>query len=184
MVSAKGYYLGEATEIEKRNREIDICEKQLIKEARQKLEDKYRPMDNKLVEKREELNRLKDKIWNTNNEEERNNLMNELEVKKKYLAVIKGKITKKKVASLEAGIILNGRKTWPATIEIIEASSKSSKINIIIHEGRKRQVRRMFAAVGHPVIHLKRLAYGNLHIGNLAVGKYRFLRKNDLEKLF
>ena len=106
------------------------------------------------------------------------------EVKKTYLAIINGKISKNKLQALENGIELDGKKTWPAILEVMDSKHGQTKIKIIIHEGRKRQVRRMFAAIGHRVIHLKRLAYGNLHLGNLAVGKYRFLNKNDLDKLF
>ncbi len=106
------------------------------------------------------------------------------EIKKTYLAIIKGKISKQKITSLEEGIDLDGEKTWPAKIKLIKSQTKTTKLQITIHQGRKRQVRKMFSAVGHPVVHLKRIAYGGLHLGNLPSGKYRFLNKRDLNKLF
>lgn len=106
------------------------------------------------------------------------------EVNKTYQVTIRGHIDQKKIQALEQGIALDGRRTWPAKISVSDKSEKSTTLHIIIHEGRKRQVRRMFEAIGHPVIHLKRLAYGNLHLGNLSPGKYRFLSPKDLESLF
>ena len=106
------------------------------------------------------------------------------EIKKTYLAIIHGHLDPRKIQALEQGIDLDGRMTWPARISVREKSEKTTTLQIIIHEGRKRQVRRMFEAMGHPVIYLKRLAYGNLELGNLALGKYRFLSKKDLDRLF
>lgn len=106
------------------------------------------------------------------------------EINKTYQVTIRGHIDPKEIQNLEQGIVLDGRQTWPAQISVQEKSDKTTILHIIIHEGRKRQVRRMFEAIGHPVIHLKRLAYGNLRLGNLALGKYRLLSKKDLDRLF
>ena len=106
------------------------------------------------------------------------------EIRKTYLAIVAGKVSRTQITSLEKGIMLNEKKTWPAKVEVIETTAKSSKLKIIIHEGRKRQIRRMCAAIGHKTIYLKRLAYGGLHLGNLPLGKYRLLTKADLKKLF
>lgn len=106
------------------------------------------------------------------------------EINKTYQVTIQGHIEPKKIQALEQGIDLDGRQTWPARITVQEKSVKTTILRIVIHEGRKRQVRRMFEAIGHPVIHLKRLAYGNLRLGNLALGKYRLLNQKDLESLF
>jgi 23S rRNA pseudouridine2605 synthase len=57
-------------------------------------------------------------------------------------------------------------------------------IKIIIHEGKKRQVRKMFQAIHHRVLHLKRTAYGRLGLGTLPLGKYRILSSNDVKKIF
>lgn len=106
------------------------------------------------------------------------------EVNKTYEVTIRGQIDPKKIQSLEQGIDLDGRQTWPAKIAILKKTEKTTSLHIVIHEGRKRQVRRMFEAIGHPVIHLKRLAYGNLQLGSLPLGKYRLLGEKDLNRLF
>ncbi len=106
------------------------------------------------------------------------------EINKTYQVTIKGQIDPLKIQALEQGIYLDGRQTWPSQILVQDKSAESTNLHIVIHEGRKRQVRRMFEAIGHPVIWLKRLAYGNLRLGNLALGKYRILTKKDLDLLF
>lgn len=110
------------------------------------------------------------------------------EVKKTYQATVQGFPKKADLRRLEQGIVLDGTKTWPAQLRILKKKKNATKdtavVEIIIHEGKKRQVRKMFQAVGYPVIRLKRTAYGRLHIGNLSEGTYRFLDKNDLKKLF
>jgi len=106
------------------------------------------------------------------------------EVNKTYVAKVKGKPNTKKLAALSRGITLEGRKTWPADIEVLQTKPQATTIKIIIHEGRKRQVRKMFDAVGHPVLQLKRTAYGQLELGDLRPGKYRFLSPEDIKMIF
>jgi len=106
------------------------------------------------------------------------------ENKKTYLAKVKGRPSKKKLSQLNSGIILDGKKTWPAKTRIIKDYGHSTSIEIIIHEGRKRQVRLMFAAIGHPVLELTRTAYGKLLLGNLRVSEFRKLNDKDLKKVF
>lgn len=106
------------------------------------------------------------------------------EVFKTYEAEVKGYPKPVSLRALEKGILLENKKTAPARLRIKQKKKKSTVIRITIHEGRKRQVKKMFQAVGHPVISLKRLAYGKLELGNLAVGKYRILHQNDLKMIF
>jgi len=106
------------------------------------------------------------------------------EVNKTYVAIVKGQPDKKKLGALAKGIDLEGRKTWPADIEVLHTEPQATTIKIIIHEGRKRQVRKMFEAVGHPVLQLKRTAYGQLQLGQLMPGKYRFLSPQDIKMIF
>jgi 23S rRNA pseudouridine2605 synthase len=106
------------------------------------------------------------------------------EVNKTYVAKVKGLPGKKKLDALSKGIELEGRKTWPADIEVLNTKVQSAIIRIIIHEGRKRQVRKMFEAIGHPVLELKRIAYGQLELGELRPGKYRFLTPADIKLIF
>jgi 23S rRNA pseudouridine2605 synthase len=106
------------------------------------------------------------------------------EVKKTYQATVKGKLSKEHFSVLEQGIMLEGKRTWPARLDIIREKKDETVIQIIIHEGRKRQVRKMFAAVGHQVISLQRLAYGGLQLGRLPVGSFRILDEKDINKIF
>jgi len=106
------------------------------------------------------------------------------EVNKTYVATVAGKPDRKKLADLEKGIELEGRRTWPAQLKVLSAASRQTTIEIIIHEGRKRQVRKMFAAIGHRVLALKRVAYGGLGLEELPRGRYRFLDRNDLDRIF
>ncbi len=104
------------------------------------------------------------------------------ETSKTYEALVKGIISAATINSLEHGIEIDGRKTWPAKISLNARQKTTSRLTITIHEGRKRQVRRMFDAVGHPVINLKRLAYGQLQLGSLQKGAYRYLEPAELKK--
>jgi 23S rRNA pseudouridine2605 synthase len=106
------------------------------------------------------------------------------ETTKSYEALVKGIPPKSRIKALESGIELEGQKTWPAKLTIIKRKEQAVLFRITIHEGRKRQIRKMFQAVGHPVIGLKRIAYGKLTLGSLKTGSYRFLSPKELEKIF
>lgn len=106
------------------------------------------------------------------------------EVNKTYVATVSGKPSARNIRQLETGIMVDGRKTWPATVRILEQKQAETVLELTIHEGKKRQVRKMLAAIGHPVRNLTRTAYGRLRLGNLPPGKYRFLTENDLKKIF
>ncbi len=106
------------------------------------------------------------------------------EVKKTYETTVKALPKKSDLRRLEQGIILDGQKTWPARLRLVKAKKGAAVIEIIIHEGKKRQVRKMLKAIGHPVVRLKRTAYGKLRLGTVSSGTYRFLSKNDIKKLF
>jgi pseudouridine synthase len=106
------------------------------------------------------------------------------ETNKTYEALVRGIPSKEKVKLLEKGINLEGKITAPALITVVDAKNNSCLLQITIHEGRKRQVKKMFRLIGYPVLHLKRLAYGKLTIGNLPSGSYRQLNSADLKKIF
>jgi pseudouridine synthase len=106
------------------------------------------------------------------------------EVTKTYEAQVLGLPSEKILQKLEHGILLEGKKTAPAKVMIISRQTGTTTIRITIHEGRKRQVRKMFQAIGHPVFHLKRIAYGHLFLQGLLTGKYRILTPEDLKKIF
>lgn len=106
------------------------------------------------------------------------------EVNKTYQAVVQGTPSPDAISRLEKGIIIDDQKTWPAQVRIMQSKKNESTLEVTIHEGKKRQVRKMLAAVGHPVKSLKRTAYGNLKLGKLMLGTYRLLSKKDLKKIF
>jgi len=106
------------------------------------------------------------------------------EVTKTYEAQVLGRPSPPKMLQLEQGILLEGKKTAPAKLLIIAKGHGTTSISITIREGRKRQVKKMFQAIGHPVFHLKRIAYGNLFLEGLLPGKFRFLTPEDLKKIF
>ena len=106
------------------------------------------------------------------------------EVKKTYEALVRGRPARSDLHHLEKGIVLEGKKTYPASIAIVGKKTQSTLVKIIIHEGRKRQVKKMFAAIGNPVLSLKRTAYGQLLLRDLPIGTYRILSADDLKKIF
>lgn len=80
--------------------------------------------------------------------------------------------------------MLEEKLTAPAELSVLKKSRHATLVEVIIHEGRKRQVRKMFEAIGHPVLQLTRTAYGKLRLHKLPIGKYRILNNEDLGKIF
>ena len=104
-------------------------------------------------------------------------------IEKTYIAKITGNITDDKLDKLRKGIQLDDGITAPAIVHLIDKSLKST-IEITIYEGRNRQVRRMFSAIGCDVKRLKRIKFANLEIGDLQTGQYRRLTKSELSKIY
>lgn len=105
-------------------------------------------------------------------------------VNKTYEAWVSGFPRPEQLHLLEQGIMLEGVTTLPAQVRVLKRSKHQSLVEIILHEGKKRQVRKMFQAINHKVVHLKRTAYGQLRLGTLGPGKYRILDDKDLKKIF
>ena len=104
---------------------------------------------------------------------------------KTYEAVVRGAPDGETLQKLAHGLTLDDGPTAPCAVKLLTIlPAGHSRVRIVLHEGRKRQVKRMLAAVGHPVVALRRTAYGRLRLDNLAVGEYRFLSANDLKKFF
>lgn len=106
------------------------------------------------------------------------------ETNKTYEALVSGHPGQGKLRQLAKGIVLEDKLTAPAKIDIIKRLSGQTLVRITIHEGRKRQVRKMFDFIGNPVINLKRIAYGKLYLKDLPSGKYRKLTERDLKNIF
>lgn len=105
------------------------------------------------------------------------------EMNKVYLAKIKGIPSEEEMTCFREGLIIEGQKTWPAEIKIISNDLKSSLVEITIHEGRNRQVRKMCDKINHPVISLKRIKFGPISLNGLRLGEYRELSQNEINML-
>jgi 23S rRNA pseudouridine2605 synthase len=104
-------------------------------------------------------------------------------VPKAYLARVRGHISKRVLAGFRSGIELEDGMTAPADARLLKQSAKTALVEVVLHEGRKRQVRRMFAAVGLPVEELHRRRYGPLSDKNLKLGEFRDLTAEEVEAL-
>lgn len=102
------------------------------------------------------------------------------ECSKKYYAVLKGVLTIPELNKIRRGVVIDGRKTHPAQCEIMEIDMGMTLVEITIHEGRNRQVRKMFEAVGHEVKALRRDRIGNVELGNLPEGRWRHLTSGEI----
>lgn len=106
------------------------------------------------------------------------------ETEKTYEALVEGHPRRNGLQQLERGILLEGSQTAPSKITVKKSLAGQTLLQITIHEGRKRQVRKMLSFIGHPVIRLKRIAYGQLFLEDLPSGHYRILNPKDLKKIF
>lgn len=105
------------------------------------------------------------------------------EVSKTYVARISGELSQADIYQLEKGVLVDGKVTAPALVKILQGDVHHTRVEITIHEGRNRQVKKMFEAVGKEVEFLKRVAVGELHLGGLQRGKYRFLTEKEINYL-
>ena len=102
---------------------------------------------------------------------------------KTYIATIKGGITISGINKLRNGVYIDDFKTSPAEAEILDAVDGHTYIKITIHEGKNRQVRKMFAAIGCTVVGLQRIKIGNVELGNLPLGRWRHLTSHEVNYL-
>lgn len=104
------------------------------------------------------------------------------EVLKTYVATVEGELTQEKIKSLRNGVMLEDGMTAPAKVRILSVDNfkNLSKVELIIHEGRNRQVRRMFAALDCTVKSLKRTEFAGLNLSGVKRGEYRPLTKEEL----
>ncbi len=107
------------------------------------------------------------------------------EINKTYVVTLKGIITKNEKQQLEEGLLIEDYITKPARVNLlkIEKEKNRSRIEITIHEGKNRQVRKMCEAIGHTVIALHRSKIGDLTVKDLKIGEWRYLRKEEVKNL-
>ena len=108
------------------------------------------------------------------------------EIDKVYVAKVKGIASKEVLKPLRNGVKIEGRKTAPARFKVISTDIRkgTSVVELIIHEGRNHQVKNMLAAVGLPVMKLKREKVGTLDLIGLNPGDYRELTKKEVSQLY
>ncbi len=102
------------------------------------------------------------------------------EVPKTYLVKVEGEMPEHKLAQLRKGVTVDGEKTKRCKVKLLEYKNGESKIQITITEGKNRQIRKMFYAVEKEVKFLKRIAVGELRLGGLARGGYRYLNDDEI----
>ena len=100
-----------------------------------------------------------------------------------YKVTIEGYISNASVERLKKGVFLDDGPTSPARVRIINRQQGRSVLRITIFEGRSREIRRMFKALGHKTLKLIRIGYGSLYLGDLKVGKYRHLKNIEVSDL-
>jgi 23S rRNA pseudouridine2605 synthase len=105
-------------------------------------------------------------------------------VEKEYLAEVEGVPGPAALRALRDGVELEDGMTYPARVRLVQKRRDRSALSIAIHEGRKRQVRRMCEAVGHPVLRLVRVRIGPLRDPDLAPGTYRALEAREVRSLY
>lgn len=107
------------------------------------------------------------------------------EIKKTYNITIKGEITQEELDKLKNGIDIDGYKTKEAELKILKIDKEKniSRIEVIISEGRNRQVRRMFEEIDKKVLALHRSKIGNLNVKDLKVGTWRYLKPDEIKQL-
>ncbi len=100
-----------------------------------------------------------------------------------YWVKVQGVPGEKKLDLLKKGIRLEDGLAKAQSVQILREREKNSWIQITVTEGRTHLVKRLFAAIGHPVLKLKRVEYGPIRLGNLPVGHFRFLTPEEVDHL-
>lgn len=107
------------------------------------------------------------------------------EIDKTYVAKVKGILTEDEMKNFREGLYIEDYKTAPAKLKVLDSDrvKNISTLEIKIHEGKNRQVRKMCKAINHPVLRLKRVAMGKINLKNCKVGEYRYLTEDEVRYL-
>jgi len=101
-----------------------------------------------------------------------------------YLVTVEGRVDDQVCRVLVRGVRANGEQLTATAVAVRKASARESHVVVTLTEGRNREVRRMFAAIGHPVTRLRRVQFGGLELGDLAPGAWREVTRDELQKAF
>lgn len=109
-------------------------------------------------------------------------------MQKHYQVLVQGCLSESSLLALRSGVTIvedqgHSHKTAPAEIQLLRKEGPDCWLSLTLHEGRKRQVRRMLAAVGHPVLELSRVGIGPIKLGVLPVGQWRYLGSEEVNSL-
>ena len=106
-------------------------------------------------------------------------------IEKTYLVEVKGRVTDEAIRVLKRGIWISEGKALPARVKVVYKKSKYSILELVLREGKNREIRRILAKIDHPVVSLRRIKIGPLKMShNLKVGKYRSLSKEEVKSLY
>lgn len=106
-----------------------------------------------------------------------------MHISKTYRVSVKPMADEAQLVALSSGVVIDGKKTMPASVQLMSEGNDRSVLQITIHEGRNRQIRKMCEAVGLETVRLKRVSIGSLKLGSLSAGEYRELRKEEVAAL-
>ncbi len=106
-----------------------------------------------------------------------------MHISKTYRVSVKPMADETQLIELSSGVVIDGKKTLPASVQLMSEGNGRSVLQITIHEGRNRQIRKMCEAVGLETVRLKRISVGSLKLGSLSAGEYRELRKEEVAAL-
>ena len=101
-------------------------------------------------------------------------------VEKEYLVVVAPPVSRKEAALLKAGVLYEGEQLSASEVIILKKEPGKSTLRIILKEGKKREIRRMFGSLGRHVLTLQRVRIGNITLGKLELGKYRSLSEKEI----
>ena len=104
-------------------------------------------------------------------------------VPKRYRVTVRGELTDEQAARFQEGILLDGKKTAPAELAVVTREPERTVAEVVLYEGRNRQIRRMCEALGLQVARLRRVAVGEVRLGMLPVGKWRYLEPKEVRAL-
>jgi 23S rRNA pseudouridine2605 synthase len=105
------------------------------------------------------------------------------EHEKEYLVLVNGTPSNQTLATWQRGVYLDDRMTAPAKVDVARSQGDSTLLRVVMREGRKRQIRRVAALLGHPVRELKRVRLGPLQLGTLDSGQWRYLTAKEVREL-
>ena len=105
------------------------------------------------------------------------------QVPRTYVALVRGPVKRPTVQTLREGVELDDGLARPDVVEVLEQEKGKALVQLVMTEGRKREVRRLLAAVGHPVERLARVAFGGVELGDLRQGRWRHLTQQEIGRL-